>query len=64
MTVRRKGMDFKTMVKCNKKIMTLIRSKYPDDFPLAYNNSDAQYYNHLVDDVFKAEAYLERAEVK
>lgn len=52
-------MDFKVTIEINRKIMALIKSKYSNDFPLAYNNPDAQYYNRLDAEVFKAEKYLE-----
>ena len=57
-------MDFKATIEVNKEIMALIKSKYPDDFPIAYHNVDATYYNRLADELCRAEAYLDRAEVK
>lgn len=62
-------MNLVTTIKVNKQIMALIKSKYPDDFPLAYHGTDAIYYERLAAGIVKAEAFsaapaqLERDEV-
>lgn len=51
-------MDLKTTVETNKKIMALIRSKYPEIFPTGYNNADYRYYMLLDKENAGAERYL------
>lgn len=51
-------MDLKTTIETNKKIIALIKSKYPDVFPLGYNNPDATYYNLLDEENVEGERYL------
>ena len=48
-------MTLEETIKINKKIMELIESKYPDNFPIGYTDTDHRYYQHLEDDVDKTE---------
>lgn len=57
-------MDLETTVKTNKKIMALIKGKYPEVFPTGYNNADYRYYMLLDNENAKAERYLEIARPK
>jgi len=50
-------MDFNTTIRVNKQIMALIKSKYSENFPLAYHNADAVYYGRLAAEVLKTEAF-------
>lgn len=54
-------MNLKATLKVNKKIMVLIASKYPDEFPPHYTAIDFRYYTHLRKDVEAAERHLEVA---
>lgn len=51
-------MNLSTTIETNKKIMALIKSKYPSDFPLAYHNRESQYYRLLENDLVEAERSL------
>lgn len=51
-------MDLKATLKINKKIMALIASKYPDEFPTGYTTLDFRYYTHLRKDIENAERHL------
>jgi len=56
--------NLRETVEINKKVMALIKSKYPDVFPLGYNNPDATYYNRLDEDNIKGERYLSYSKKK
>lgn len=57
-------MNIKEIVKINKKIMKLIESKYPNEFPPAYTDTDYRYYMKLQKDVDAAERHLDLAKSK
>lgn len=50
-------MTLKEQVQINRKIMELIKSKYPGDFPEAYSTPKSRYYQSLGRDIVTAEAY-------
>lgn len=54
-------MNLKETTKINRKIMVLIRSKNPEDFPNAYNTPESRYYRRLELDTEEAERYLEES---
>jgi len=51
-------MNLSETVKVNRQIMGLIKSKYPDVFPLGYHNLDARYYNLLDKEIEEVERSL------
>lgn len=57
-------MRIKTNVEVNKKIMALIKSKYPEDFPDEYNTPESRYYKRLELDTEEAEQYLKNNKPK
>lgn len=57
-------MRISTNVVVNKKIMALIKSKYPEDFPGAYNTPESRYYRRLNLDTEEAEQYLKNNKPK
>jgi len=54
-------MTFKETIEVNKKIMKLIRSKFPEEFPTGYPSPDYTYYTRLERDVEAAERCLRHA---
>lgn len=54
-------MDFRLTIDTNKRIMELIRSKYPNDFPTGYSGLEYTYYKRLERDVDDAERQLSHA---
>jgi len=47
-------MDLKDTITINERIMRLIESKYPGEFPTSYSGLDYTYYKQLEKDIEKA----------
>lgn len=48
-------MNLEETIKVNRKIMSLIESKYPDKFPPSYPTPDSRYYAKLARDIAEAD---------
>lgn len=57
-------MDLKTNIETNKKIMALIKSNHPDEFPLAHHTPESRYYELLDKENSIAERHLETCKEK